>query len=228
MADLIPSPPLPRLPVAGSDAVFPVARIFCVGRNYASHAREMGGDPDREAPFFFSKPAGALVPGGGDVPYPPATEELHHEVELVVALGAGGRDLTSAQAGACVLGHAVGLDLTRRDLQREAKRRGRPWALAKGFDAAAPCGPLALAGETGPLAEGAIRLWVGERLAQDGDLAQMIWSVPDTLAHLSRLVTLQPADLVFTGTPAGVGPLVRGDRVRARIEGLPELSVTVI
>jgi len=228
MHDLVSPPARPRLPVAGRDASFPVARILCVGRNYAAHAREMGHDPAREEPFFFTKPANAAVPGGGDVPYPPRTADLHHEVELVVALGSGGRDLTPEAAAACVVAQGVGLDLTRRDLQREAKRQGRPWALAKGFDAAAPCGDLVPVGDAGPLAAGSIRLWVGERLAQEGDLAQMIWSVPETLAHLSGLLTLLPGDLVFTGTPAGVGPLVAGDEVRAAIVGLPELAVRIV
>lgn len=227
MPDIFPAPAAPRLPVRGTDDTFPVGRIFCVGSNYADHAREMGSDPDAEPPTFFDKPAAALVPGGGDVPYPPGTSDLHHEVELVVALGGGGADLPAEAAWGCVLGYAVGLDLTRRDLQRRAKRAGGPWDMAKGFDASAPCGALALADQTGRLVGGRIRLWVGQRLAQDADLSSLLWPVPDVLAHLSRLVTLRPGDLVFTGTPAGVGPLLRGDRLVASIEGLPDLAVRI-
>lgn len=220
-------PATPSLAIAGSAQRFPIRRVFCVGRNYADHAREMGSDPDREPPFFFSKPADAIVPAEGSLPFPPQTAQLHHEVELVVALGAGGADLDEARARDCVWGHALGLDLTRRDLQEQAKRSGRPWDMAKGFDASAPCTPLRpLAGRPPPEA-GAIWLDVNGQRRQSGDLAQMIWSVPEVIAHLSRLVRLAPGDLIFTGTPAGVGPLQPGDRVEAGIEGLASLSLQI-
>jgi len=227
MPDLVPAPVPPRLPVHDSGDTFPVGRIFCVGRNYADHARELGVDPDETPPTIFDKPASALVPGGGDVAYPPATSDFHHEVELVVALGRGGRDLDRAGAWESVLGYAVGLDLTRRDLQHAAKRGGQPWDMAKGFDASAPCGALALAAATGRVERGRIWMTIGERIAQDADLEQLIWPVPAVLQHLSRLVTLRAGDLVFTGTPAGVGPLVPGDRVVAQIDGLPDLRVRI-
>lgn len=227
MAWLFDPPPPPALPVRGSDLRFPVRRIFCVGRNYAAHAREMGSDPTREAPFFFCKPADALVPGGGAVPYPPATGDLHPEVELVVALDAGGHDLTPDQGLACVYGYAVGLDMTRRDLQAEAKAAGRPWDMSKGFDASAPCSalvPVALAGHPGSVE---IALTVNDQTRQRGHLDELIWSVPEIVAHLSRLVTLRAGDLIFTGTPAGVGPVQRGDRLVGRVEGIGELKVTL-
>lgn len=228
MVDFVLAPPTPpSLAIAGSAQRFPIRRVFCVGRNYADHAREMGSDPDREPPFFFTKPADAVVPAEGAIPYPPQTAQLHHEVELVLALGAGGADLDAAAAPACVWGLALGLDLTRRDLQEQAKRGGRPWDMAKGFDASAPCTPLRpRAG--GPLpAAGAIWLDVNGQRRQTGDLAQMIWSVPEVIAHLSRLVRLAPGDLIFTGTPAGVGPLQPGDRVEAGIEGLATLRLQI-
>lgn len=220
-------PPPPSLAVLGDPRRFPIRRVFCVGRNYADHAREMGSDPEREPPFFFAKPADAVVPAEGCLPYPPQTARLDHEVELVVALGAGGARLDLAQAQACVWGLALGLDLTRRDLQEQAKRSGRPWDMAKGFDASAPCTPLRpLAG--GPLpAAGAIWLDVNGQRRQAGDLAQMIWSVPEVIAHLSGLVRLAPGDLIFTGTPGGVGPLQPGDRVEAGIEGLATLGLQI-
>ncbi len=224
MVDFVLAPPTPpSLAIAGSAQRFPIRRVFCVGRNYADHAREMGSDPDREPPFFFAKPADAVVPAEGVLPYPPQTAQLHHEVELVVALGAGGADLDAAAAQACVWG----LDLTRRDLQEQAKRSGRPWDMAKGFDASAPCTPLRpRAG--GPLpAAGAIWLDVNGQRRQTGDLAQMIWSVPEVIAHLSRLVRLAPGDLIFTGTPAGVGPLQPGDQVEAGIAGLATLRLQI-
>ena len=204
------------LPVVGGAARFPVRRIFCVGRNYAAHAREMGGDPGREAPFFFTKPADAVVSDGADIPYPSATAELHHEVELVCAIGPGGG----------IFGWAVGVDLTRRDLQAAAKARGGPWDAAKAFDHSAPCGPLTLAADL-PEPAGAISLAVNGDIRQNGDLADMIWRPAEVVAEASKLWALAPGDLIFTGTPEGVGPLARGDRVEARCAGLAPLSFTV-
>ncbi|MDN5841868.1 MAG: fumarylacetoacetate hydrolase family protein [Alcaligenaceae bacterium] len=218
------------LPVVGSDAVFPVRRVYCVGRNYADHAREMGAS-GREDPFFFAKPADAVlnVADGqtGTMPYPSATHELHHEIELVVALGQGGRDLDPQQAALCVWGYAVGLDMTRRDLQAAAKKLGRPWETAKGFDHAAPIGPLHPVTKTGALESGEITLSVNGDLRQKGDLSDMIWNVPEALAYLSTLFELKAGDLVFTGTPAGVGAVQRGDVLTGEIAGLGALKVRV-
>jgi fumarylpyruvate hydrolase len=226
-AFVIPPAPVPSVPVVGTDARFPVRRILCVGRNYAAHAREMGADPEREPPFFFSKPADAIVPGGGEVAYPSATADLHHEVELVIALGGGGADLTPARAAEAVFGWAVGVDLTRRDLQAEAKKAGRPWDASKGFDASAPIGTItprsALAAP-----RGRIRLSVDGAVKQDGDLADMIWDPAGVVAEASRLWRLAPGDLIFTGTPEGIGPVARGQRVEAAIDGLQPLSFRVM
>lgn len=228
MSDYVLPPPLPTgLPVAGDARLFPVHRVFCVGRNYAAHAREMGADPEREPPFFFTKPPEAVV-HGPEVAYPPATAELHHEVELVVALGRGGHELDSAAACAAIFGYAVGLDLTRRDLQREAKERRRPWDAAKAFEGSAPCSPLQPAESIGHPERGLIWLQVGEERRQEGDLAQMIWPVPELIARLSALFRLAPGDLVFTGTPSGVGRLERGDRVAAGVEGVGELRLRIV
>jgi fumarylpyruvate hydrolase len=217
MTDFVISPsPIISLPVAGDARRFPVRRILCVGQNYAAHAREMGSDPERQAPFFFSKPADALVVDGGDPAYPSATASLHHEVELVVAIGADGR----------IAGWAVGCDLTRRDLQAEAKAKGRPWDAAKGFDQSAPCAALTLGPFPAPAGE--IALIVNGETRQHSTLADMIWSPEEIVEQAGKLWTLCPGDLIFTGTPEGVGPLVRGDRVRATIEGLPPLEFTVV
>ncbi len=227
-------------PVAGG-GWFPVRRIYCVGRNYAAHAREMGGDPTREPPFFFQKPADAILPDGGTMPYPPATSDLHHEVELVVAIGLGGRDIPVADALAHVYGYAVGLDMTRRDLQAEAKKHGRPWDMAKGFDHSAPLGLIHPAhsaeGGTGHFGadtgaphdtpRGTIRLTVNGTPRQQADLADMIWSVAETIAALSRLVTLYPGDLIYTGTPDGVAAVQPGDRLLATVTGLTPLAVEI-
>lgn len=228
MVFAIPEPIRPVLPVHGTDAVFPVRRVWCVARNYAAHAREMGADPDREPPFFFAKPGDAVMPLGGEIPYPPATADLHHEVELVVAIGRTASAVRAAEAQAAVFGFAVGVDLTRRDLQAEAKAHGRPWDMAKGFDASAPVGGL-MPLDRFPLPEaGTIRLSVDGEERQNGDLSQMIWSVPDILQHLSAFVTLEPGDLVFTGTPEGVGPVNRGQTVHAEIAGLPPLAFRLV
>lgn len=223
---VIAPPPVAAVPVAGGGS-FPVRRIFCVGRNYAEHAREMGGDPTREAPFFFTKPADAIVTGGGDMPYPSATADLHFELELVVAIGTGGADIAASAAQAHVWGYGVGLDMTRRDLQAQAKKAGRPWDMSKGFDLSAPIGDLVPAAVTGPLTRGALHLTVNGETRQSSDVGRMIWSVPETIAHLSRLVRLEPGDLIFTGTPEGVGAVARGDLLEGRVADLPVLRTRI-
>ncbi|HWQ38459.1 MAG TPA: fumarylacetoacetate hydrolase family protein [Burkholderiales bacterium] len=220
--------PRPTVPVMGERSQFPVHRIYCVGRNYAAHAREMGKDPEREPPFFFLKPADAIVPGGGKVPYPPGTSNLHHEIELVVAIGKGGRDIEADRALDHVFGYAVGLDMTRRDLQLAARDMGRPWDFGKAFDESAPVTEIYPAARHGHFSKGRITLEVNGKLRQEGDLADLIWSVPETIAFLSRYYLIQPGDLIFTGTPAGVGAVVRGDRLTGRIEGLAELQVEIV
>ncbi|TAN52996.1 MAG: FAA hydrolase family protein [Rhodospirillales bacterium] len=227
MGFVIPPPPQPSVHVNGSSDLFAVRRIWCVGRNYAAHAREMGGDPNREPPFFFAKPGDAVVMTGTRIPYPPATQNLHHEVELVVALKSGGQNLAPETALSHVFGYAVGIDLTRRDLQEQAKKAGRPWETGKGFDASAPIGKIHPASETGHPSQGVIELSVNGAVRQTGDLADMIWPVAEVISHLSRLVRLEAGDLIFTGTPEGVGPLNRGDHVTARIEGVGSLDVTI-
>ena len=218
-------PPAPvALPILGRDTRFPVRRILCVGQNYAAHAREMGADPRRETPFFFSKPRDALTTEA-DVPFPSATDNLHHEVELVCAIGGEGADLAPGAAADLIIGWAVGVDLTRRDIQAEAKSRGRPWDASKGFDHSAPCGPLTLGAL--PRADAAIALTVNGDTRQSSRLDQMIWSPAEVAAEASRLWRLMPGDLIFTGTPEGVGPVVRGDRIEATIEGLAPLAFTL-
>jgi fumarylpyruvate hydrolase len=226
----IPAWELPSVPVAGSAQRFPVRHIYCVGRNYAEHAKEMGGDATKEPPFFFTKSADAIVPvvppAVGRIAYPPATKNLHHEIELVVAIGARGANVTPEEAPALVFGFAVGLDMTRRDLQNEMREKKRPWDIGKSFAGAAPIAPIHRA--TGGFgARGAITLDVNGLRRQTGDLAAMIWDVPHTLAFLSRYYELLPGDLVFTGTPAGVGPVVAGDRLDGAIEGLSPLAVVI-
>lgn len=227
MGFVIPVPSQPSVPVAGTGDLFPVRRIWCVGRNYAAHAREMGGDPNKEAPFFFAKPFDSLVMAGARIPYPSLTRNLHHEVELVVALKSGGSDLTPEQAKDCVYGYAVGIDLTRRDLQELAKKSGRPWEIGKSFDRSAPIGIIHPASAIGHPAQGGVALKVNGELRQSGDLADMIWRVPEVLSHLSQLVRLEAGDLIFTGTPEGVGPLHKGDHVEASIEGVGSLEITI-
>jgi fumarylpyruvate hydrolase len=216
---VIPPPVVAAVPVAGG-GVFPVRRVYCVGRNYAEHAREMGHDPDAEPPFFFSKPPDALVTDGADTPYPPATADLHHEMELVAAIGTEGADIAPEDALGHVWGYAAGIDLTRRDLQAEAKRLARPWDMAKGFDFSAPIGAIAPAARIGHPTSVRIGLSVNGAVRQAGDLNAMIWSVAPIVAYLSRYVRLEPCDLIFTGTPAGVGAVARGDRLRGEIEGV--------
>ena len=221
----IPASPPVTLPIDGSDAVFPVLRVFCVGRTYAEHAVEMGHDPDREPPFFFMKPATAVVANGGRLPFPVATDDLHHEIELVVALGSGGADLAQDSALEHVFGYAVGLDMTRRDLQSKAKEMGRPWDMGKGFDRSAPMSALRPADAIGHPSSGAISLSVNGELRQEGDLAQQIWKVPETIAYLSTLVELRPGDLIMTGTPSGVGRVVPGDRLEGHVDGVGDLRI---
>lgn len=224
---VITAPETASVAVAGSSARFPVRRVFCVGRNYAAHAREMGSDPNREPPFFFTKPADAVIPASGAVPYPPSTNDLHHEIELVVALKAGGKDIDAAQALDLVWGYGVGLDLTRRDLQAVAKDAGRPWDMAKGFDASAPCSALHPVSAVGHPAQARIWLEVNGTLRQEGNLDEMIWPIADVIASLSRLVTLAPGDLIYSGTPSGVGALQPGDRVRGGVDGVETFELTI-
>ncbi len=224
---VVPAPPQPSVAVAGEPRRFPVRRIFCVARNYEEHAREMG-IIEREAPFFFAKPADAVIASGSAVPYPPRTAKLHHEVELVVALSGGGRDIPVSDALGKIFGYAVGNDLTRRDLQAEAKKQGRPWEVAKGFDCSAPISPIVPAVSSGHPAAGRIWLEVNGQLRQQGDLSEMIWSVPEIISELSTYFTLAAGDLIFTGTPAGVGPLLPGDRVVGGIDGIGRLQHEVI
>jgi fumarylpyruvate hydrolase len=218
----------PSLPINGSSHRFPVRRIYCVGRNYADHAREMGGTPEREPPFFFDKPADAVVESGTPVPYPPRTANLHHEIELVVAIGREGADIPLEDANAFIFGYAVGNDLTRRDLQFAARDVGRPWDTAKGFDHSAPITAIHRVEDTGLIEKGEIWLMVNEAMKQRGDIADMIWTVPEIIVELSKLYRLMPGDLIFTGTPAGVGPLAVGDEVQGGIELLGTLQFTVV
>ncbi|HZH57721.1 fumarylacetoacetate hydrolase family protein [Yanghanlia caeni] len=230
MKTVVPAAPPVTVPVHGTDTVFPVRRIYCVGRNYAEHAREMGFT-GREDPFFFCKPADAIlyVPEGetGEMPYPPATSNLHHEIELVVALAGGGRDLTVEQAAKCIYGYAVGLDMTRRDLQGEAKKQGRPWEVGKAFDSSAPMGPIHRAHDCAALVAAAITLDVNGERRQSGDISQMIWGIAESIAFLSGLFELKAGDLIFTGTPEGVGAVVPGDLMHGAVAGVGELRVRV-
>jgi fumarylpyruvate hydrolase len=226
---VIPPHPTTSLPVAGETGRFPVRRVFCVGRNYADHTREMGGDPRTQAPVFFTKPADTVLPEGGVVPYPPATAELHHEVELVAALKGGGRGIPVARALDAVFGYAVGIDLTRRDLQAKAKAAGEPWDAAKGFDLGAPVGVISPRESLdGHPTRGLIQLSVNGRMRQQGDLSQMIWPLAEIIHHLSALWELRPGDLIFTGTPAGVAACGPGDHLEAVIAGLASLEVTLV
>lgn len=226
MTFVFPPPAQAAVAIVGRSERFPVHRIYCVGRNYAAHAREMGKDPEREPPFFFAKPADAVVANGTTLPFPTRTADLHHEIELVVALGKGGSNIDAAQAIQHVFGHAVGLDLTRRDLQAEAKDKGRPWDTAKGFDRSAPISAITPVGG-GRLDDARIWLKVNDSLRQQGRLADMIWSVPEVIAELSMLFELAPGDLIFTGTPAGVAALRPGDRLEGGVDGLETLTISI-
>jgi fumarylpyruvate hydrolase len=227
MTDLLFETPRPTLPVVDTSDRFAVRRIYCVGQNYAAHTREMGGDPERSPPFYFSKPADAIVASGATIAYPSRTEDLHHEIELVVALGGTGSRLSARDAEKIIFGYAVGIDLTRRDLQAQAKKSGRPWDTSKGFDNSAPVSALRRASETGHPDSGRIWLSVNGQVRQDADLKDMIWNVSEALAELSTYYELQPGDLLFTGTPAGVGPVVRGDKLHGGVDGIGEISVSI-
>ncbi len=227
MTRIFTLPERPAVPIAGTDATFPVGRIFCIGRNYAAHAREMGKDPDREPPFFFTKWAEDLVPGGGAIPYPPETDNYHFEGELVIAIGKEGARVAEDEALDLVYGYAVGLDMTRRDLQFVARDKGRPWDTGKNFAFSAPIAPIRAVADGGHVASGAIRLTVNGELKQQGDIADLIWSCAETIAYLSRFERLRPGDLIYTGTPAGVGAVLPGDVIEVTIEGLEPLRVTI-
>lgn len=225
---LVFNPPHPVIvPILGSTSGFPVRRVYCVAANYAQHALEVGGD-GREPPAFFGKPADTLVPLGGDVSYPPRTSNLQHEVELVIALGKGGSDLSVDQALEHVFGYAVGIDLTRRDLQAQAKEKGKPWDLSKGFDQSAPISAIVPKERSGHPSRGKIWLTVNGTIKQEGDLGQMTWNVAEIIANLSNYVELAAGDLVFTGTPSGVSTIIRGDTIECRIDGLPELAIRIV
>jgi fumarylpyruvate hydrolase len=227
MKTVIEAPQQATLPVRGTDGVFPVHRIYCVGRNYAAHTIEMGGDPNREEPFFFQKNPDNLVVGG-DFPYPPKSSDVHHEIEMVVALGKGGKDIPLSEAMSCVYGYGVGLDMTRRDLQGECKKAGRPWEIGKAFEHSAPCTELVPASVTGELHKGEVWLKVNGEVRQSGNLNQMIWKIPEMISYLSGLFELKPGDLIMSGTPSGVGPVQRGDELHGHVEGVGDLHLKVV
>jgi fumarylpyruvate hydrolase len=223
---VIAQPPQAEIAVAGTSKTFPVRRIWCVGRNYIEHIREMGQD-ERAPPFFFAKPADAIVADGGTVPYPPLTKDMHHEVELVVALKSGGRNIPVAKANDCIYGYAVGIDLTRRDLQIASREVKRPWEIGKAFDGSAPCGAIKPASEIGHPTKGKITLKVNGKIRQDGDLNQMIWNIPETISKLSEMVALAAGDIIMTGTPSGVAATVAGDKIECEVENVGKLTVTI-
>ena len=224
---VIDTPPIVAIPVSGTDNLFPVRRVYCIGRNYAAHAVEMGHDPDREPPFFFQKNPNNLDPCG-EFPYPPRSSDVHHEVEMAVALKSGGTDIAQDKALDHIFGYGVCLDMTRRDLQGEAKKLGRPWEIGKAFERSGPIGPLHSVGEIGHPDHGLVRLNVNGKLRQEGDLNQMIWKVPEMIAYLSEYFELAAGDVILSGTPAGVGPVSKGDLLEASIEGIGNLSVKVV
>jgi fumarylpyruvate hydrolase len=223
---VVPLLPAPTVPVVGG-GLFPVHRIYCVGRNYAAHAREMGFDPDREEPFFFIKPADTIVANGATIPYPSMTSNYHHEIELVVAIGNGGSDIAVEEAPNHVFGYAVGLDMTRRDLQMQAREKGRPWDMGKGFDQSAPCAAITPVADAGRIDKASIALSVNGETRQSSTIAYLIWSIAETIHWLSKFVTLAPGDLIYTGTPEGVNSVVSGDVLEGRIDGLSPLSLTI-
>jgi fumarylpyruvate hydrolase len=229
---IIPQPPIPAVKIAGSEIFFPVHRVYCVGRNYADHAREMGHNPDREEPFFFQKspdnllPAG--VPKGGVFPYPSKSVNVQYEVEMVCALGAGGKEVSKEEAINLIWGYSVGLDMTRRDLQGEAKKAGRPWDIAKAFEYSAPISPLRPVADTKDISQACIWLNVNGERRQEGNINQLIWSIPETISYLSELFELRPGDLIFTGTPSGVGKVYKGDLIEGGVDGLEEIKINVI
>jgi fumarylpyruvate hydrolase len=227
MTHVIELPERPVVSITGSDATFPIRRIFCIGRNYAAHAREMGKDPNREAPFFFTKFPDAAVPGGGEIPYPPETSNYHYEAELVIAIGKEAAGISKAAALDIVFGYAVGLDMTRRDLQFEARDKGRPWDTGKNFAFSAPIAPIRPVERGGHVSAGRIHLTVNSVTKQDADIADLIWDCAETIAYISRFERLLPGDLIYTGTPAGVGPVLPGDVIDVTIAGLEPLRVTI-
>ncbi|MGO4406544.1 fumarylacetoacetate hydrolase family protein [Bosea sp. RAF48] len=228
MSNYVIDPPAAvAVPVAGGGS-FPVRRVFCVGRNYAEHTREMGGDPDREEPFFFTKPADALLTNGADMPYPTKTKDLHHEMELVVAIGTGGKDIPESEALAHIYGYAAGLDMTRRDLQNAAKKTGRPWDMSKGFDLSGPIGEIVSASQAGHPSAGKIELTVNGAVRQSSDLAKQIWNVEEMISYLSGLVELRPGDLIFTGTPEGVAAVGKGDVLEGEIAGVGTVRTRIV
>jgi fumarylpyruvate hydrolase len=220
--------PVEALPIAGSNLFFPIHRIYCVGQNYADHVKEMGNDPSKQAPAFFQKSPDCIALSGAEFPYPSSSQNVHYEIELVVALGAGGVDIPADRALDLVYGYAAGLDMTCRDLQSEAKKTGRSWEAAKSFEASAPCSAIAPADLVGHPRDGRLWLKLNDELRQDGDIDHMIWKTPEIIAYLSHFFTLHPGDLIFTGTPSGVGPVQRGDKIAAGVEGIGEISVTVV
>jgi fumarylpyruvate hydrolase len=228
MTYLFNAPSITALPVKGTDALYPVHRIYCVGRNYAAHAREMGHDPDREPPFFFQKNPDTIVLSGGEFPYPDKSENVHFEMELVVALGKGGKDILVDRALEHVFGYAAGLDMTRRDLQSAAKKMGRPWEVGKAFEYSAPCGEIIPASNIGHPSSGRLWIEVNGEIRQDSDIDQLIWNVPETISYLSGLFTLKEGDLIYTGTPAGVGAINRGDQMNGHVEGIGVISIAVV
>ena len=225
---VLPPPPVAAITVKGSDAMFPVRRIFCVGRNYAEHAIEMGSDPTREPPFYFTKPADAVVINDADMPYPTVTKSLHHEMELVVAIGVGGKNIAVADALKHVWGYCCGLDMTRRDIQNEAKKTGRPWDMGKGFDQSAPIGEIYPAAKIGHPSKGTIQLDVNGKTRQKSDLNALIWSVPETISYLSGLVALAAGDLIYTGTPDGVAAVVKGDTLSGFVDGCGTVTCVLV
>jgi fumarylpyruvate hydrolase len=228
MSYAVPASPVVALPVAGSEDTFPVRRIWCVGRNYAAHAREMGSDPDRDPPFFFAKPTDAIVQNGDPIPYPAGTRNLHHEIELVVAIGKAGSRIPVDQALEHVYGYAVGLDMTRRDLQNAAKDSGRPWEMGKSYDFSAPCSAIQPAARIGHPDKGAIWVKVNGTVKQSSDISNLIWNVAETISHLSQLVDLRPGDIIYTGTPEGVAAVVAGDVMEGHIDGVGDIRTPVI
>jgi fumarylpyruvate hydrolase len=225
---VISPPSVVSLPVVGSNDEFPVRRVYCIGRNYAEHAIEMGHDPNKEPPFFFQKNPDNVLRAGQDFPYPEKTNDVHFEIELVVALKTGGKNIPVDRAMDHVFGYAVGLDMTRRDLQGEAKKLGRPWEIGKAFEHSAPCGPIVPAETVGPLTQGSVTLEVNGELRQKGDINQMIWKIPEMISYLSDYFALAPGDLIMSGTPAGVGAVKRGDTLVGRVDGVGELTVKVV
>lgn len=223
----IPVPPTIALPVADSDKAFPVRRVYCIGRNYAAHAIEMGHDPDREPPFFFQKNPDNLDPSG-EFPYPPHSSDVHHEIEMAVMLKSGGSNILLEDALDHVWGYAVSLDMTRRDLQGAQKKMGRPWEIGKAFERSAPIGPIYSASKTGHLSEGRIELTVNGETRQEGDLNQMIWKVPEMISYLSEYFELEPGDVILSGTPSGVGPISKGDVMKMSVDGLGSTTVIVV